>query len=210
MKLSFGTGEEANPPSPSTSSGIAGSASRSAGGSCGRQTPDRSAGGRPRLLHSRLVDADEGEFRVVFNRRHGRMKFCSSALVMDKKMTILDPAKIPSATDHCVWRPDSVGLVSRVLGKEPDKDVAYTLTATDGTRQSPASLAFDMRFIPNPASAHFDAFCADGIRRGSVCKSLDRCCRHPIGDRDQTLRNRPILGNPRLMYDYCKWIEPSC
>ena len=145
VKLSFGTGEEANPPSPTSRPPVlpdqpadppAVIAATDAGPFGGWQIPNSS---------SRLVDANEGEFRVVFNQEAWANKITSSQVLVDKKMSILDPAKIPTTTDYCVWRPASVNLVPRVLGKEPDKDVAYTLTATDGTRQSPASLAVDMK-----------------------------------------------------------------
>jgi len=145
VKLSFGTGEEANPPSPSSRPPVlpdrpadppAVIAATDVGPVAGWQIPDSS---------SRLVDANEGEFRVLFNQEAWANKITSSQVLVDKKMSILDPAKIPTTTDYCAWRPASVNLVPRVLGKEPDKDVAYTLTATDGTRQSPASLAFDMK-----------------------------------------------------------------
>jgi hypothetical protein len=36
-------------------------------------------------------------------------------------------------------------LVSRVLGKEPDKEVAYTLNATNGDSRSPATLTWEMK-----------------------------------------------------------------
>jgi hypothetical protein len=76
----------------------------------------------------------------------------------------IDAAK-PPEVDYCAWQPASAALVSRILAKEPDREVSYALNTTDGDSRSPASLNLEMKthtgsrlgtlqcFFPRTASA---------------------------------------------------------
>jgi hypothetical protein len=93
---------------------------------------------------SNLVDVKDEEFRIVFSPQTWAGKITSPQVLSDQKIVGAD-AKPSVQTDYCSWRPNSLNLVSRVLAKEPDLEVQYTLAATDATRQSPTSLTFDMK-----------------------------------------------------------------
>jgi hypothetical protein len=93
---------------------------------------------------SKLVDLKSDEFRIVFSPQTWTGKINSSQVLFDQKISAPD-IKPPAGADYCTWRPNSVTLLPRVLAKEPDADVQYTLTATDGARQSPTSISFDLK-----------------------------------------------------------------
>jgi hypothetical protein len=93
---------------------------------------------------SKLVDLKSDEFRIVFSAQTWTGKITSSQVLFDQKISAPD-IKPPELADYCTWRPNAVTLVSRVLAKEPDADVQYTLTATDRTRQSPTSISFSLK-----------------------------------------------------------------
>lgn len=93
---------------------------------------------------STLVDLKDEEFRIIFSPQTWVGKITSPQVLRDQK--IIGAAAKPSGpADYCTWRPNSLNLVSRVLAKEPDLEVQYTLAATDATRQSPTSLSFDLK-----------------------------------------------------------------
>jgi hypothetical protein len=148
VKLSFGGGEIDNtgnvetPPQPDSRPPI---------------PPDRSSERTPAAesrdsaplwlipnASSKLVDVKDEEFRLIFSPQTWAGKIASSQVLFDQKILTPD-VKPPAGTDYCAWRPNSLNLVSRVLAKEPDADLEYTLNATDGTRQSPTSISFDLK-----------------------------------------------------------------
>ena len=90
---------------------------------------------------SKLGEAGKTEFRIRFSPQTWAGKATTPQVLSDQRMTSLDPAKPLPAVDYCVWRPTASSLVSRVLGNEPDEDVAYSLAASE----SPAAISFDMK-----------------------------------------------------------------
>ncbi|HZJ00349.1 MAG TPA: hypothetical protein VFD22_06780 [Gemmatimonadaceae bacterium] len=93
---------------------------------------------------SRLADLKEDEFRILFSAQTWTGKITASQVLFDQKIAGPD-VKPPAVADYCTWKPSSGALVSRVLAKEPDTDVQYTLTATDRTSQAPTSISFDLK-----------------------------------------------------------------
>jgi hypothetical protein len=93
---------------------------------------------------SRLVDLESDGFRILFSAQTWTGKITSSQVLFDQKMAGAE-VKPAAGADYCTWKPNSVTLVSRVMAREPDTDVQYTLTATDMTRQSPTSISFDLK-----------------------------------------------------------------
>jgi hypothetical protein len=96
------------------------------------------------------------EFRIIFSQQTWAGKITSSQVVINQMIVSAD-VKRPAETDYCTWRPNSSNLVSRVLAKEPDVEVEYTLNATDATRQSPTSIWSTSRLTMGPASPRFSA-----------------------------------------------------
>jgi len=92
---------------------------------------------------SKLVEAGRGEFRMRFNAQTWANKVASPQILSDQKMSPLDPAKLPRDVDYCAWRP--LNLPARALSNEPDTEVAYALTSTDGGKTSPASVTVDLK-----------------------------------------------------------------
>ena len=88
---------------------------------------------------SKLSEVDKTEFRILFSPQTWANKIGTAQVLVDQKMSSFDPAKVPAGVDYCVWRPTTASLAPRVLGNEPDANVAYTLTATD------ASISFDVK-----------------------------------------------------------------
>jgi hypothetical protein len=113
---------------------------------------------------SRVITLKEQEFRVIFSAQTWANKIGSPQVLLDQKMLGIDAAK-PPEVDYCAWQPASAALVSRILAKEPDREVSYALNTTDGDSRSPASLNLEMKthtgsrlgtlqcFFPRTASA---------------------------------------------------------
>jgi hypothetical protein len=62
-------------------------------------------------------------------------------------MSVLDPGKLPTGIDYCTWQPATASFVSRLVSNEPDAEVAFALTTTDGDRSSPARIKFEMKTL---------------------------------------------------------------
>jgi len=101
----------------------------------GWQIPDSS---------SKLAMLRESEFRVLFSAQTWASKIGSPQVLLDQKMLGIDAAK-PPGSDYCVWQPASASLVSRVLAKEPDSEVSYTLNSIDGDARTPSFVNFEMK-----------------------------------------------------------------
>jgi hypothetical protein len=108
--------------------------------------PGRPGGWEVPDASSKLIAVRDVEFRVIFSAQTWTNKIASPQILLDQKMLGLDAAK-PAGADYCVWQPASATLVSRVLGKDPDSQVAYTLTATSGDSRSPTFLNLDMKAL---------------------------------------------------------------
>ena len=93
---------------------------------------------------SRLADLENLEFRILFSAQTWTGKITSPQVLFDQKIAGAD-IKPAAGVDYCNWKPGSGTLVSRVLARDPDADVQYTLTATDRTGQSPTSISFDLK-----------------------------------------------------------------
>jgi hypothetical protein len=157
VKLSFGTGDETSPspPPPATDAPAADTPASTNPPAPADRPVTQAAPPAPRdseplggwevpNASSRLVALKETEFRVVFSPQTWANKIGSSQLLLDQRMLSTDTVKPPGA-DYCVWQPASAALVSRVLGKEPDKEVSYGLTAINGDSRTPASLTWEMK-----------------------------------------------------------------
>jgi hypothetical protein len=149
FKLSFGSGDEkaptpppppdTEPPPPPdrpvTQTPPAAEKETEPVGVAGWQIPDSS---------TKLTAIKDGEFRLLFSAQTWANKINSAQTLFDQKLVGMDVVK-PAGSDYCAWQPASTALVSRVLGKEPDKEVAYTLTTKDGDSRTPASLNLEMK-----------------------------------------------------------------
>jgi len=163
VKLSFGNGEEkpatppttdaptaadnpisANTPPPADNTTRTAPQPRTAAPPSAPKESEVSGGWELPGTSSRVVTLKESEFRLVFSPQTWANKIGSAQILVDQKLVNADPAKAP-ASDYCAWQPASAALVSRVLGKEPDKEVAYTLNATNGDSRSPATLTWEMK-----------------------------------------------------------------
>jgi len=141
MKLSFGDGSGSNAEKPPETPDRTAEPDRSA------EPPARAVTANAGPLAtwqipgsaSKLSEVDTGEFRIRFSPQTWTNKIGSAQVLSDQKMSSFDAAKPPTGVDYCVWRPASATLATRVLGNEPDTDVAYTLTTTD------TSINFDMK-----------------------------------------------------------------
>jgi hypothetical protein len=92
---------------------------------------------------SKLTDVDRHEFRIRFNTQSWENKVASPQFLMGEKLLSLTQA--PTGSDYCSWNPASARLAPRVLGKDPDEDVSYTVNSNDGSRLSAASISFDFK-----------------------------------------------------------------
>lgn len=156
VKLSFGNGEEKpatpsitdtpppadTPPATDTpaprnrpTTQAAPPEEKDSGPAGGWQIPDGSA---------KLSSLRENEFRVLFSAQTWGNKISTPQVLLDQKMLAMDAAK-PPGSDYCVWQPASATLVPRVLGKEPDKEVSYTLNAIDGDNRTPSFFNLEMK-----------------------------------------------------------------
>jgi hypothetical protein len=93
----------------------------------------------------KLTEIGGNEFRIRFNSQMWANKVGSGQVLSDSKLSPLDPAKLPSGVDYCIWRPAGATLASRALSNQPDTEIAFALTTTDGTRSSPASISIDLK-----------------------------------------------------------------
>jgi len=158
VKLSFGNGEE-KPATPSTEPPTPGKEPPAP--SPGPPAPDRpaapvvppaernsepSGGWQITETSSKLGTLKESEFRILFSAQTWANKIGSPQVLLDQKMLGIDAVK-PPGSDYCVWQPASAALVSRVLGKEPDREVSYSLNAADGDSRSPAFLNLEMKTL---------------------------------------------------------------
>jgi hypothetical protein len=80
---------------------------------------------------SKLAEVDKTEFRIRFSAQTWADKIGSAQLLTGQKISTFDSLKSPTGMDYCTWRPAAANMASRVLGKEPDEDVSYTLRVTD-------------------------------------------------------------------------------
>ena len=137
FKLSFGTAPAESPGQPAGRAETAPAAA----------PPDLplSEGWQVPGSDSKLAEAGEREFRIRFNPQTWAGKIGSAQVLSNQNVTSLDPAKPPTAVDYCAWRPASASLVPRVLSNQPDADVAYTLTKTEGSRLAPVSISFELK-----------------------------------------------------------------
>jgi hypothetical protein len=94
---------------------------------------------------TKLVELGRNEFRIRFSSQTWSNKLGSSQILSDQKMSPLNPAKLPAGVDYCVWRPAGANPTSRLMSNEPDADIAYALTATEGNKSSPALVSFEMK-----------------------------------------------------------------
>jgi hypothetical protein len=135
MKLSFGTpGNEDNAPAAPEPDTVAVTVKDDA-----RGLPQGLEGWQIPGVATKLAEVDKTEFRIRFSPQTWANRIGVAQVLADQKMSIFDPAKPPAGVDYCAWRPASASVAPRVLGNEPDVDVAYSLTATD------ASISFDMK-----------------------------------------------------------------
>ena len=156
VKLSFGSGADNNPPPASTEPPAPANTPISANAPAATAQPpspvappaprdsDPSAGWEVPSTSSRIIQLQEKEFRIIFSAQTWANKIGSPQTLLDQKMLGVDAVK-PPGSDYCVWQPASAALVSRVLGKEPEKDVSYGLRATNGDSRSPATLTWEMK-----------------------------------------------------------------
>jgi hypothetical protein len=93
---------------------------------------------------SKLIALRENEFRVLFSAQTWANKIGSPQVLLDQRMLAVDAVK-PAGSDYCVWQPASAGLVSRVLNKEPDREVSYSLNAIDGDTRTPSFINLEMK-----------------------------------------------------------------
>jgi len=94
---------------------------------------------------AKLEEVGRGEFRIRFNAQTWSNNLGTPQILSDQKMLPLNPAKLPAGVDYCAWRPTGTGPASRLVSNEPDADIAFALTATDGNKTSPAFVSFDMK-----------------------------------------------------------------
>jgi hypothetical protein len=116
---------------------------------------------------SKLAAVRDSEFRVIFSAQTWANKLASPQVLLDQRMLGLDAVK-PAGADYCVWQPASVTLVSRVLGRDPDSQVAYTLTATSGDNRSPTFLNLDMKTLTGSRLGALQCF----FPRGEAAESI--------------------------------------
>ncbi len=137
MKLSFGDGTEEKAPEPADVD----TADRTTADRTTREAPDDQPLASWQIPASslKLFEVDDGEFRVRFSPQTWANKIGSAQVLSDQKMSNLDPGKLPAGVDYCAWRPASASLAPRVLGSEPDADVAYSLAIAD------TSISFEMK-----------------------------------------------------------------
>jgi hypothetical protein len=96
---------------------------------------------------ARLAEVDRNEFRIRFSPQTWAGKADSAQILSDQKMSVLDPGKLPTGIDYCTWQPATASFVSRLVSNEPDAEVAFALTTTDGDRSSPARIKFEMKTL---------------------------------------------------------------
>jgi len=107
---------------------------------------------------SKLAAVANGEFRIRFSPQTWANKIGSSQVLVDQRMSSLDPSNAQSTSDYCVWRPASLFLAPRALAPQPDAEVAYTVKTTDGDRRSPASMSFDLKTLNGSAVGALQCF----------------------------------------------------
>jgi len=95
---------------------------------------------------SNLSAIRDSDFRILFSAQTWTGKINSPQTLLDQRLLGVDAPR-PPGSDYCIWQPASASLVSRVLAKEPDSEVAYTLNANFGDSRSPAVLNFDMKTL---------------------------------------------------------------
>jgi hypothetical protein len=120
---------------------------------------------------SKLAEIGKSEFRIRFSPQTWTNKLSSPQVLSDQKMSSFDSSK-PPAGDYCAWSPATASLVARVLSSNPDAEVAYTLTATDGERLSPASIRFEMKTHNGTRLGTLQCYFARGESAAAV--SFDR------------------------------------
>jgi len=152
VKLSFGNGEEkpatpaddppppppdrpANQPPPPAERDV--ERAKDPGPTGGWQLP------APSL---KLITLRESEFRVIFSAQTWTSKIASPQVLLDQRLLASDAAK-PASSAYCAWQPASAALASRVLGKEPDREVSYSLSAINGDGRSPSALNIEMKTL---------------------------------------------------------------
>jgi len=116
---------------------------------------------------SMLLAVRDGDFRVLFSPQTWTNKINSPQILLDQRMVALDAARPPGA-DYCAWQPASATLASRVLSKDPDTEVAYTLTATNGDARSPAFFNLDMKTLNGSRLGSLQCFFPRAESAGAV------------------------------------------
>jgi hypothetical protein len=158
VKLSFGTGDEKpatpspdpdpDPAPPPSSTPASRPPDRPVTQSTppAETTPGRAGGWQIPDGSSNLISVRNSEFRVLFSAQTWANKVSAQHVLLDQRM-VSPEATRPPGTDYCLWQPSSSSLVSRVLGREPETEVAYTITATNGDGRTPGFINLDMKTL---------------------------------------------------------------
>ncbi len=92
----------------------------------------------------KVADAAKDEIILRFNPQTWSGKISNPELLSDQKMSSFESTRPPQGVDYCVWRPGDPNLVNRLLGEAPDAEVSCSIDTVDKTKQSPASIVFEV------------------------------------------------------------------
>ena len=106
--------------------------------------PSREGWQIPRA-EAKAADVGNDEFRIRFSPQTWAGKIGSSEILLDQKLSALSTTKPPAGADYCAWRPGSSNLINRLMEKEPDESVRYSVKGLDKDKQSDASILFEMK-----------------------------------------------------------------
>ena len=93
----------------------------------------------------KIMDVVRDEFRIPFAAVTWTGRIGAAQVLAGRRLSSLASSNPPAGADYCVWLPGNASAVNRLLMKDPDEPVSYSVTAHDQSGNASTSVLFDIR-----------------------------------------------------------------
>jgi len=94
---------------------------------------------------AKLAEVGQNEFRIRFSPQTWTGKINSPQILADQKLSSAESLKPAVGADYCAWRPGTANSFDRLLARDPDELVGYSVKGHDKDRQSDSSVTFELK-----------------------------------------------------------------